>query len=194
MSGHKNEHGQLQLIIRITSVLGGLVGLAAAGSASAGPAPGEGTLLVDSGYAMPRQPSADSITRTATLGYQASTQFDLGVQQVVNYAGMADAETLWDHNEAWQGRTAGFANLDLLETGFGLVPFVGAFAGLDYDQENASAFMGPHAGFSQYLDETTFLRVRYRYEWSSEDDDGKDLAADAEQGEHVVSIGLGVTF
>ena len=153
-----------------------------------------GVLMLNSTYALPNEPFSDSKTHAATFGYRFDRALEIGVQQTVNYAGIADAEDIWDREEIWRGRTSGFANLDLRDAGGGFVPFVGAFAGFDYDARDASAFMGPHAGFSQYLDRSTFFRLRYRYEWSVDDLEQHDIAGPADQGEHIVSLGLGVNF
>lgn len=151
-------------------------------------------LMLDPGYALSEEPFADSKTHAAVLGFRLRERLELGVQQTVNYAGIADAEQIWDSEEIWRGRTAAFANFDWNDRDRDFVPFIGAFAGLDYDADNASVFMGPHAGFSQYLDGQTFVRLKYRYEWRVDDLEQHDIAGTADEGQHIVSIGLGVNF
>ncbi|MCB2054364.1 MAG: hypothetical protein KDE35_08995 [Geminicoccaceae bacterium] len=162
--------------------------------AQAGFRAGDRSLQLDASYVRPQQPTADSITRVAMLGYHATTSVELGLQQAINYTGMADAEQIWDRREMWRARTAASFTLDMGRKSATFVPFVGLFAGLDYDAEDAKAFLGPHAGFRQFVSDDTYVRLRYRYEWSVEQLEDRRPMRGADEGEHVVSIGFGVRF
>lgn len=154
----------------------------------------KGMFMLNPGYSLAQEPFADSKTHAAVLGVTLRDSLTVGVHQTVNYAGVADAEQIWDREKFWNGRTSGFANIDLTKRDNRFVPFIGAFAGIAYDDQDAEAVLGPQLGFRQFLTSDTFLRMQYRYEWTVDEIEQHDFAGTADQGDHILSLGLGVSF
>jgi len=45
-----------------------------------------------------------------------------------------------------------------------------------------------------FVSQSTYALIRYRYEWFVEDLEQGDFDDDADEGNHVVTIGLGISF
>ena len=146
---------------------------------------------------------ADSgtISGEVTYGKYVTPHWVLGVIQGVNYAFIDNQDDVWTLS------TVGYANYNF---GDGdpkkgsFVPFAGAFIGTSYNDEDSTGTIGPNLGFKYYVNDTTFITTRYRYEWFFDDlelnsvsdirDDINIVSDNKSDGNNVISIGLGFRF
>jgi len=142
-----------------------------------------------------------TVSGEITYGKYVTPYWVLGVIQGLNYA------FIENQDDVWTASTVGFANYHFnngsAEKG-DLVPFAGVFLGATYNSDDATGTLGPNLGLKYYVNETTFITGRYRYEWffddlklgsTSEFSDSIETVSDnSSDGNHVISIGLGFRF
>jgi len=133
--------------------------------------------------------SQGSETGTATLdlafGYYTSECFEIGIRQTLNYI------FIDDEDDVWSASTHPFINYYF--TGMSkdtFRPFIGAFAGAVYNEDDATGSIGPAAGFKSFMGENAYLLCQYRYEWYFNDLEVADVT-DTSDGNHVVTLGIG---
>lgn len=162
--------------------------LAAAQPALAGFAAGESSLQFGASGVYAQGADSGTISGDVSYGYFLTPGIELGVLQGLNYTIIDDADDIWSAS------TIGYANYNFGGPGSNLVPFVGAFAGLGYNEDDATGTLGPQAGARIFVNDTTFALLRYRYEWFMDELENGDLDDNASDGNHVVTVGLGFKF
>ena len=125
-----------------------------------------------------------------SYGYFLTTHWEVGIMQTLAYDFIDDAED-W-----WVATTVPFINYNFMGLGKNdnFQPFIGAFIGASYNDDDATGTLGPQVGFKAFVTEKTFVNVKYRYEWFFDEltlDDIEDTRSD---GNHVVTVGLGFVF
>ena len=115
------------------------------------------------------------------LGYYLTPGWQLGLRQALNYTFVDDGP------DTWVATTAPFLNYHFR---FGnIVPFLGGFIGLAWNDRDATGIIGPQGGVKFFLNEQTYLGVRYRYEWFF--NSLRRVGRDADDGNHVFTVGIG---
>jgi len=72
-------------------------------------------------------------------------------------------------------------------------PFIGAFVGGAYNSDTLTGTAGPSAGFKYFLNDSTAVVFRYRYEWYFENLSLKD-ATDTSSGNNLVTVGMSYSW
>jgi hypothetical protein len=97
-----------------------------------------------------------TISGDVGYGYYVAPRLSLGIRQSLTYNFIDDA------SDTWPASTIPF-----IEYSFGsgdVRPFLGAFVGAVYNEDEATGTAGPSAGLRWYLNDSTALIGRYRYE------------------------------
>lgn len=162
--------------------------LAATQPADAGFVAGESALQFGASGVYAQGADSGTISGDVSYGYFLSQGLELGVLQGLNYTIIEDADDIWSAS------TIGYANYNFGGPESRLVPFIGAFGGLAYNEEDAEGTLGPQAGARIFVNDTTFALLRYRYEWFIDDLENGDLDDNSSDGNHVVTVGLGFKF
>lgn len=136
-----------------------------------------------------------------TYGRYLSDSWQLGVIQGLNYAFINDGDDIWSAS------TVGFADYhfgDGQPVKGSTVPYAGLFLGAVYNDDDSTGTIGPNLGIKKYVEDSTFINVRYRYEWFFDDlefgspseagDSFQTVSDNKSDGNHVFSIGLGYRF
>jgi hypothetical protein len=126
-----------------------------------------------------------SVNGFVSFGYYVAPRLDIGIRQTLTY------NFIEDSSDTWLASTVPF-----IEYSFGtgdVRPFVGAFAGAVYNDDDLTGTAGPAVGLRWYLNDSTAVVGRYRYEWFF-DDLTFDDATDTSDGNHIVSVGLSFSW
>lgn len=116
--------------------------------------------------------------------------WELGLSQGVGVAFIDDADDIWS------GSTIGLANYHF-RPGNNISPFVGAFIGASYNDDDSTGTIGPNLGVKALIGDNAFVLARYRYEWFFDELDLSDIDEiddNRSDGNHVVTVGLGYRF
>ena len=167
-------------------LLPALAAVALAAPAEAGFDAGDRTLQLGASFVHPQDADIATLSADVALGYFVTQGLELGVLQGLNYAFIDDEE------DEWNASTVGFLNYNFGAPDARFVPFVGAFGGAFYDEEDVTGTVGPNLGFKLFFNETTFALTRYRYEWSVDGID--EIDENADEGNHIVTVGIGLKF
>ncbi len=177
---------------RITTVLLGMAILVAGSAISAGAVQtkGDSSLQFSGGFFHADGADSGTLNLDVGYGYFLNERWEVGVLQSVGYSFIDDAD------DEWIASTIPFINYHFtgLSTSNAFQPFIGAFIGASYNDDDATGTIGPQLGFRSFINDTTFVLVKYRYEWFFDDltiDDIKDTRSD---GNHVISMGIGFVF
>ena len=132
-----------------------------------------GTLNVDVGY-----------------GYFLTESWEVGLTQTFGYSWIDGAEN------QWVASTIPYFSYNIrgLSLNNRFQPFIGAFAGASYNSDDATGTIGPHVGFRSFVNDTTFIMLKYRYEWFFDKLSYDDIRDTQSDGNHVVTLGVGFVF
>lgn len=119
----------------------------------------------------------------ASLGYYVAPRVNVGVRQTLSYSFVDDG------NDTWTASTIPFVNYNFDTGNPRFRPFVGAFAGMAYNDDDSTGTMGPALGFKYFVSDNSAFVMRYRYEWYFDDLTFND-ATDTADGNHIVTVGL----
>lgn len=147
---------------------------------------GDNEIQISGGFFHTQGADVGTATVDIAYGYHLTNTWEIGVAQTFNYNFIDDAD------DTWTASTIPFVNYHLrgLSLNDNFQPFLGAFLGLIYNDDDVTGTVGPAAGFKVFLNEKTFLVTRYRYEWFFDEIELGDVT-DTSHGNHVVTIGLG---
>ncbi len=123
-----------------------------------------------------------------SVGYFLTDQVELGVIQGLSYNFNDGGE------DTWSAATVGFANYNFASPEAKFVPFAGAFGGVLWNDDDATGTIGPNLGVKYFLGDETFLVTRYRYEWAVDSLELNEVDDNQTDGNHVVTVGLGMKF
>jgi hypothetical protein len=155
------------------------------GAAVAAPTDGMSNLLVSGGFFHTQDADEGSLNADLSYGYHLTPGWELGIRQAINYSFVDD------RRDFWTATTAPFLNYNFRLTNI-IVPYLGAFIGLLWNDRDATGIAGPQAGFKFFIHENAFLNLGYRYEIffnKIEAIDNNDS-----RGNHVGNIGVGFTW
>ncbi len=161
-----------------------------AATVNAAPNKGDSSLQFSGSFFHSDGADSGTLNLDVGYGYYLSANWEVGILQSVGYSFIDDAD------DEWIASTIPFVNYYFtgLSQGDTFQPFIGAFIGASYNDDDATGTIGPQLGFKSFINDTMFVLVKYRYEWFFDDltiDDIKDTRSD---GNHVVSLGLGFVF
>ncbi len=151
---------------------------------------GDRTLHLSGGFIHAQGADSGTLNMDLGYGYFLRENWEVGLLQTLGYSFIDGAE------DEWVASTIPYANyhfrgLSLDDT---FQPFVGAFVGASYNEDDMTGTIGPQIGVKSFVNDSTFFTVRYRYEWFFEElaiDDIEDTSSD---GNHVVTLGVGFVF
>lgn len=130
-----------------------------------------------------------TLTLDVSYGYYLTDRWQIGLGQTLGYSFIDDKEDIWTAS------TIPFVHYHFrgLSLNDSFQPFIGAFAGAVYNEDDVTGTAGPAIGFKSFLSDKTFLVVKYRYEWFFDDLKVGDVT-DTSDGNHVGTIGLGFVW
>lgn len=118
--------------------------------------------------------------------YTDDAMFEWGVRQSLNYTFVDDSD------DSWLAVTSPFINYNFMIDDCNWVPYVGAFVGLVWNDDDTQGTTGPQAGVRAFVSDQTFINFAYRYEWFFDDFDV--IEEESSNGNHVGTIGVGFIF
>ncbi|MDY0219949.1 MAG: hypothetical protein RBR67_02290 [Desulfobacterium sp.] len=162
----------------------------AAGTIHAGQDQGDSSLAISGSFFHAQGADVGTLNLEVGYGYFLTQNWELGVQQSLGYSFIDDGD------DQWVGSTIPYVNYNFqgLSANDGFVPFVGAFVGASYNDDDITGTMGPQLGFKSFINDSTFILVKYRYEWFFDELTINDIEDTSSDGNHVVTIGLGFVF
>jgi len=175
----------------ITAIaIGAFLLMAATGtSVQAAQEKGDSALQVGGSFFHAQDADVGTLNLDLSYGKYISEIFEIGVIQSVGYSFIDDAD------DQWVASTIPFFNyhfLGMSDSNF--QPFVCAFIGASYNEDDVTGTLGPQIGFNTFVSETTFISVKYRYEWFFEELEYDNIEDESSEGNHVVTLGVGFLF
>lgn len=141
-------------------------------------------ILFSGSFFRPIGSGAGQFNADARYGYFVSPMLEVGIRQ---------SYTL-NHNDdspdVWNAVTAPGARFHF-NSGGPLVPYLGAFVGAVWNDDDFTGTVGPETGLKYYITDDVFLNAEYRYEWFFEEIRDADEVQDAN---HVVAMGIGYNW
>ena len=128
-----------------------------------------------------------TVNADVSFGYYAAPRLSLGIRQTLSYAFIDDASDLWTAS------TIPFVNYYFETSSPNFRPFVGAFVGAAYNEDSATGTAGPSLGFKYFLNDSTAVVTRFRYEWFFDDLSIKD-ATDTADGNYIATVGMSFSW
>lgn len=129
--------------------------------------------------------SGSTITADASYGYYFLQPLLVGVRQGVNIQ-LRDGAS-----DPWFATTTPFVDYHFFSDR-NFQPFVGAFGGIVWNDDDITGTIGPEGGIKFYVNDTTFISARYRYEWFFDEFDV--IEDESSDGNHVVTVGIGFVW
>jgi len=165
-----------------------LLGALAAKPALAGPASNDNELLLAAGFFHGQGSDLSNLNVDLSFGrFLNNPAWQIGLLQTLNWTIIDDAE------DPWAATTAPFVRYHFLGSGESrVVPFLGAFLGAVWNDDDITGALGPEAGLKFFVTDQTFIQTRYRYEWFF--DDFEQVGDESDDGNHVISVGIGYVW
>jgi len=152
---------------------------------SALPLAGDSEIQISGGFSHTQGSDTGNFNGDINYGYYLSPGWELGFRQGVNYNFVDDG------SDAWQATTTPFLHYNFRITEV-LVPYLGMFGGVVWNDRDVTGTIGPSAGLKLFVAEQTFVNIGYRYEWFFK---SFEAARDNRtHGNHVANIGLGFVW
>ncbi len=152
---------------------------------SALPLDGDSEIQISGGFSHAQGSDTGNFNGEFNYGYYLSPGWELGFRQGVDYNFVDDG------SDAWHATTTPFIHYNFRVTDV-LVPYLGIFGGVVWNDRDVTGTTGPAAGLKLFVAEQTFLNIGYRYEWFFK---SFEAARDNRtHGNHVANIGLGYVW
>ena len=169
-------------LFAIVALTGWLLGDAAVIAATSG---GASEIQVSAGLFHAQDSDSGNLNADLSYGYYLTPAWQLGIRQALNY------NFIDDGSDFWLASTAPFINYHFRLTDI-IVPYLGAFIGLVWNDRDATGTIGPQAGVKFFVHDRTFLNLGYRYEFFFNRIDAIDN--NTSDGNHVFNVGIGFTW
>lgn len=157
--------------------------------ASAAPVANDQEVQAAAGLFHAQGSDVGTLSADVSYGYFFNPVVELGIRQAGNYSFVDDAR------DRWLLSTAPFLNLHWNQDPDQLVvPYLGMFVGAVYNDVDVTGALGPQVGLKFFLNQQTFLNVAYRYEWFWNQIEQGGLTDEADDGNHVGTVGIGFVF
>lgn len=127
------------------------------------------------------------LNANVAFGYYVAPRLDIGVRQTLNYAFLDNAP------DTWTASTVPFINYSFETSNPYFRPFIGAFAGAVYNDNDVTGTIGPTVGIRFYLNTSTAIVARYSYEWFFDKLSFKDVR-DTTDGNNIVTLGFSYSW
>ena len=151
----------------------------------AAPVAGDNEIEASGGLFHAQGSDSGALTADLSYGKYLTPGWELGLRQGLNY------NFIDDHRDQWTATTTPFVNYHFVLSDT-FVPFLGAFIGPVWNDRDISGTIGPAAGLKIFLNEQTYLGLRYRYEWFF--NSFKTVADERTDGNHVTTLGIGFVW
>jgi hypothetical protein len=174
-------HGGMTMLKAVSAAVFGLF-LITSSAAMAAPRDGSNELMISGGFFHQEGSDDGSLNVDLSYGYYLTPGWQLGIRQALNSTFREDAR------DFWQATTAPFINYNIRLTDI-IVPYVGAFIGAVWNDNDISGIIGPQAGVKFFVHNTAFLNLGYRYEFFFSRFESID--DNSSRGNHVFNIGVG---
>jgi hypothetical protein len=155
------------------------------GIASAAPTAGSNEVQAAGGFFHTQGADTGNLNLDLNWGYYLTPGFEFGIRQGLNYNFVDDAR------DAWVATTAPFLVYNFRVTDI-IVPYLGGFIGLVYNDRDITGTLGPQGGVKFFVHDRAFLNLGYRYEWFFNRIDS--IGDNSSRGNHVFNIGVGFTW
>lgn len=163
-----------------------LVGwLLGAATVNAAPTDGASELQVSAGFFHAQGSDNGSLNVDLSYGYYLTPGWQLGLRQAIN------STFIDDGHDFWLASTAPFINYHFRLTDI-IVPYLGGFIGLVWNDRDATGTIGPQAGVKFFVHDRTFLNLGYRYEFFFNRIEAID--DNTSRGNHVFNLGIGFNW
>jgi hypothetical protein len=172
------------MIKAVSAVVFALV-LLASSVVTAAPQRGAHELQVSGGFFHSEGSDVGSFNADLSWGYYLTPGWQFGLRQALNY------NFIDDERDIWTATTSPFLNYNFRVTDI-IVPYLGGFLGLVWNDRDATGTIGPQVGVKFFVHESTFLNLGYRYEFFFDRIDTID--DNSTRGNHVFNIGVGFTW
>jgi len=154
-------------------------------TANAAPGAGASELQAAGGFTHAEGSDSGNLNADLSYGFYLTPGWQVGFRQALFYNFIEDAR------DVWIATTAPFINYNFRLTEV-IVPYLGGFIGLAWNDRDATGTIGPQAGVKFFVHDRAFLNLGYRYEFFFNrikviDDNFSD-------GTHVFNIGIGLTW
>ncbi len=172
----------------IAAVIGAsmlITGIAA--SVQAAQSKGDSALQLGGGFFHAQGADVGTLTIDVGYGYYLTENWELGILQTLGYAFIDDGD------DQWSASTIPYVNYNF-RASEPFQPFIGAFIGASYNEDDATGTIGPQLGFKSFVSDSTFIVVKYRYEWFFSELNYDDIEDNSSDGNHVVTLGVGFVF
>lgn len=174
-----------KVFIVIVMVLVGFVAVSNASQAS-----GDNTLQLSGSFTHSQGADSGVLNLDVAYGRLFTDSLELGILQYLGYSFIDNAD------DTWVASTIPYINYHFtgLSDSDTFLPFIGAFIGASYNDEDTTGTIGPQLGFKSFVKDSTFILVKYRYEWFFDELTVNDVEDSKSDGNHVVTLGVGFIF
>ena len=176
--------------IKIAFIALAMVLVVVAGASHAAQSKGDSTLQLSGGFIHAQGADVGTLNLDLGYGYFVSERWEIGLLQTLGYS-FIDGD-----DDLWVASTIPYFNYHFrgLSTNDAFQPFLGAFLGASYNEDDVTGTVGPQVGFKTFVSDGTFIMVKYRYEWFFEELSINEIEDTSSDGNHVVTLGLGFVF
>jgi hypothetical protein len=157
--------------------------LLASSAAVAAPRDGSSEALVSGGFFHQQGSDDGALNLDLSYGYYLTPGWQVGFRQALNYTFVDD------RRDFWIATSSPFINYNFRFTDI-IVPYIGGFLGLVWNDRDVTGTIGPQAGVKFFVHDAAFLNLGYRYEFFF--DKFKAIDNNASDGNHVFNIGVGL--
>ena len=157
---------------------------------SIAPIKGDSVIQLSGSFIHAQGTNVGTVNLDVGYGYFLTENWEIGVQQSGGYSFIDDADN------QWSASTIPYFNYNIrgLSLNDSFQPFIGAFVGAAYNSDDITGTLGPQIGFRSFINDSTFIVVKYRYEWYFSDLTYNDIKDNSSNGSHVVTLGVGFAF
>lgn len=151
---------------------------------------GDSVLQLSGGFIHSQGADVGTLNLDIGYGYFVSNDWEVGLMQTLGYSFIDGAD------DQWVASTIPYVNYYIrpLSRNDTFLPFIGAFIGASYNEDDVTGTLGPQIGFKSFVNDSTFVSVKYRYEWFFDELTFDDIDDTKSDGNHVVTLGLGFVF
>lgn len=159
-------------------------------ASSANQSAGDNTLQLSGSFTHSQGADSGVLNLDVAYGRLFTDSLELGILQYLGYSFIDNAD------DTWVASTIPYINYHFsgLSDSDYFLPFVGAFIGASYNDEDTTGTIGPQLGFKSFVNDTTFILTKYRYEWFFDELTVNDIEDSQSDGNHVATLGVGFIF
>jgi hypothetical protein len=151
---------------------------------------GDNEIQLSGGFFHAQGSDDGTLTADVSYGKFLTDRWELGLRQTLGYSFIDNAD------DQWNASTIPFVNYHFrgVTQDDRFQPFLGAFAGAAYNENDTTFTVGPNLGFKYFVDDQTFFVTRYRYEWFADSLAVGEFEDNFSDGNHVVTFGFGYVW